>query len=234
MKANINKFIPVSAALVTGLVLAAIFSSCSNGNANTQAEQEPGSFNGVTSQPLKPAPGKAMAAFAEGCFWHSEIIFESLQGVDSVINGYAGGKVKNPSYEDVSTGRTGHAESVLVYYDPKKISFPQLLNAFFLSHDATQVDEQLPDEGPQYRSVAFYSNQAEKNEIIASAVMAQKATTKKIATDMLPLTAFYKAEAHHQHYIADHPENPYVQSVSIPEFNEFKKVYKGPLKKTLN
>lgn len=210
------------------LFLTIFLTSCSG--AGAEPGTEPGHFNGVSKQLLKAPAGKAIAAFAEGCFWHSEIIFESLQGVDSVVNGYAGGKVANPSYEDVSTGNTGHAESVLVYYDPKKLSFSQLLNAFFLSHDPTQVDKQLPDEGTQYRSVAFYSNQVEKNQINQVMALTQKTATGKIATQILPLVTFYKAEAHHQHYIAQHPENPYVQSVSIPEFNAFKKVYKGPLK----
>lgn len=230
MSEKLRNVVSSGRALVTGIIAAGILYSCHGAGANAQAEQEPGSFNGVITQPLKAAPGKALASFAEGCFWHSEIIFESLQGVDSVVNGYAGGKVKNPSYEEVSTGRTGHAESVLVYYDPKKIPFTQLLNAFFLSHDATQVDEQLPDEGTQYRSVAFYSSQTEKQAILASIATAQKASAKKIATNVLPLTAFYRAEDYHQHYIADHKDNPYVQNVSIPEYKDFRKKYKGALK----
>jgi len=218
--------------LLLSTIVIVIFTSCSGAGSEqaTEPPTEAGHFNGVSKQSLKAPAGKAIAAFAEGCFWHSEIIFESLQGVDSVINGYAGGKVANPSYEDVSSGNTGHAEAVLVYYDPKKLPFTQLLNAFFLSHDATQVDEQLPDEGTQYRSVAFYGDQSEKKEIMSGIAQFQKSSLKKIATQVLPLTAFYRAEAHHQHYIADHPENPYVQSVSIPEFESFKKIYKGALK----
>ena len=224
------KHIPLLLLLSTIVIV--IFTSCSGAGSEqaTEPPTEAGHFNGVSKQSLKAPAGKAIAAFAEGCFWHSEIIFESLQGVDSVINGYAGGKVANPSYEDVSSGNTGHAEAVLVYYDPKKLPFTQLLNAFFLSHDATQVDEQLPDEGTQYRSVAFYDDQSEKKEIMSGIAQFQKSSLKKIATQVLPLAAFYRAEAHHQHYIADHPENPYVQSVSIPEFESFKKIYKGALK----
>jgi len=224
------KHIPLLLLLSTIVIV--IFTSCSGAGSEqaTEPPTEAGHFNGVSKQSLKAPAGKAIAAFAEGCFWHSEIIFESLQGVDSVINGYAGGKVANPSYEDVSSGNTGHAEAVLVYYDPKKLPFTQLLNAFFLSHDATQVDEQLPDEGTQYRSVAFYDDQSEKKEIMSGIAQFQKSSLKKIATQVLPLVAFYRAEAHHQHYIADHPENPYVQSVSIPKFESFKKIYKGALK----
>ncbi len=230
MSEKFSRVIRILPVLVIAIGFTGFLHSCTGAGTNAQAEQEPGSFNGVINMPLKPAPGKALASFAEGCFWHSEIIFESLQGVDSVVNGYAGGKVKNPSYEEVSTGRTGHAESVLVYYNPKKISFPQLLNAFFLSHDATQVDEQLPDEGTQYRSVAFYSSQAEKNEVLSAIALAQKASPRKIATTVLPLSAFYRAEDYHQHYIADHHDNPYVQNVSIPEYKDFRKKYKGALK----
>lgn len=223
----INSLCLISMLAVTVLVMG--LGSCSG--AGAEAGTEAGHFNGVAAQPLKAAPGKALAAFAEGCFWHGEIIFESLQGVDSVISGYAGGKTKNPSYEDVSTGNTGHAESVLVYYDPKKLSYNQLLNAFFLSHDPTQLNEQLPDEGTQYRSVAFYSNALEKAELATAMNTAQQAAgSKKIETQVLPLTVFYRAEAYHQKYIAHNPSNPYVQSVSIPEYLDFRKIYKGPLK----
>jgi peptide-methionine (S)-S-oxide reductase len=115
-----------------------------------------------TSIPLKAPAGKAIAAFAEGCFWCSEHIFEALVGVDSATSGYAGGTAINPSYELVNTETTGHAESVLVYYDPKVISYGDLLKAFFTSHDPTTVDRQGPDQGNSYRSIIFYSTPAEK------------------------------------------------------------------------
>ena len=110
----------------------------------------------------EPAKNEAVATFAEGCFWHTEIVFQSLKGVRDAVSGYAGGFDASPDYEKVSTGNTGHAESVNIYYDPSQVSFETLVAAFFASHDPTQVNRQGPDEGPQYRSIAFYRNEKEK------------------------------------------------------------------------
>ena len=180
----------------------------------------------------KPAPQEAVATFAEGCFWHSEIVFQSLVGVRDAVSGYAGGTTKNPSYESVSTGRTGHAESVQVYYDPAKISFATLVNAFFASQDPTQVNRQGNDLGTEYRSIAFYRNASEK-AIIEEAIRqltASRKYTQPIATEVKPFTAFYPAEEYHQEYISHHPDNPYVQNVSIPDFRHFKSTFKGNYK----
>jgi len=176
-----------------------------------------------------PIAGEAVATFAEGCFWHSELVFQSLVGVRDAVSGYSGGRNANPSYEDVCTGLTGHAECVQVYYDPTKISYETLVKAFFASMDPTQEDGQGPDRGSQYRSAAFYRNDSEK-QIINAEIKRLTDTKKysdKIVTQVVPFTKFYPAEAYHQEYIHFHPENPYVQNVSIRDFLEFKQSFKG-------
>jgi peptide-methionine (S)-S-oxide reductase len=182
---------------------------------------------------LNPPKGKAIAAFAEGCFWCSEHIFEAVEGVDEVVSGYAGGKTNQPTYEEVCRETTGHAEAILVYYDPKKISYQELVKVFFSSHDPTTPDQQGPDRGSSYRSIAFYQNAAEKESIEKEieTLTLSKRFKNKVVTEILPLQKFFKAEDYHQDYIESHPENRYVQSVSIPRFEQFKRVYKGKLKK---
>ena len=180
----------------------------------------------------KPSPNEAVATFSEGCFWHAEIVFQSLLGVRDAVSGYAGGTDRHPDYEKVCTGTTGHAETVQVYYDPSKISFATLVAAYFASEDPTEVDRQGPDAGTQYRSIIFYRNDQEKKiiEDEIARLTASKKYSAKIVTQVVPFTTFYPAEAYHQEYIKNHPENPYVQSVSIPDYLEFRKIFKGPYK----
>ena len=175
---------------------------------------------------------EAVATFAEGCFWHTEIVFQSLTGVRDAVSGYAGGSTKNPDYESISSGTTGHAEAVQVFYDPDKISFETLVKAFFASQDPTQLNRQGPDVGTQYRSIAFYRNEKEKEIIEAEITRLTQAKVYpgKIVTEVRPVTKFYPAEEYHQEYIYHHPENPYVQQVSIPDFQHFKKSFKGNFK----
>lgn len=183
---------------------------------------------------MAPAPkkGEAVATFAEGCFWCSEEIFQSLVGVRDAVSGYAGGSEKNPTYEEVSSGRTGHAESVQVYYDPNKISFRTLVRAFFASQDPTTPNRQGPDRGSQYRSIAFYRNVQEKQIIESVMDSLTKAHTyaNPIVTQVKPFRAFYPAEDYHQEYIKNHPYNPYVQTVSLPRYHKFRKNFDGPFK----
>jgi peptide-methionine (S)-S-oxide reductase len=180
----------------------------------------------------KPSPNEAVADFSEGCFWHAEIVFQSLVGVRDAVSGYAGGNDKHPDYERVCSGTTGHAETVQVYYDPSKISYATLVKAFFASMDPTELNRQGPDEGTQYRSIAFYRNDQEKKVIDdeIARLSASKKYSGKIVTQVLPFTAFYPAEAYHQEYIKNHPENPYVEHVSIPDWLEFKRTFPGPFK----
>lgn len=176
----------------------------------------------------KASGREAVATFAEGCFWHTEIVFQSLYGVRDAVSGYAGGNDSNPDYEKVSSGETGHAESVNVYYDPSKISFETLVKAFFASHDPTQLNRQGNDEGTQYRSIAFYRNDAERKIIEAEIkkLADSKKYKNKIVTEVKPFTKFYTAEEYHQEYIFHHPDNPYVQNVSIPDYQRFRKEFK--------
>ena len=183
---------------------------------------------------LEPQPGESLANFASGCFWCVEEIFESLVGVREVISGYSGGQASDAHYEKVSSGSTNHAESVQIYYDPAVISFEQLTSAFFASHDPTTLNRQGPDRGPQYRSIAYYRNDAEK-EIILKEIQRIDSLglyNDKIVTEVVSFTTFYPAEDYHQNYVARHPNEPYVRGVSVPRFEKFKREFKGNFKKS--
>lgn len=200
-----------------------VFMSC---DAQSQKRQD------VRKIPLKAPKGKAIAAFASGCFWCSEHIFEAVAGVDSAVSGYAGGHKPNPYYELVNTETTGHAESVLVYYNPQMISYAELSKVFFASHDPTTPNQQGPDRGSSYRSILFYNSPAEL--ALAKQAVRDASTSsrfkKPIVTELKPLKEFYRAESYHQDYIEHHPNDPYVRSVSIPRYKLFTKTYKGKLK----
>ena len=204
-----------------------VFSSCGQ----SQSQPKNKAINIPVGSTKKNA-NEAVATFAEGCFWHTEIVFQSLEGVRDAVSGYAGGTDTKPDYEKVSGENTGHAESVQVFYDPSKISFETLVKAFFASHDPTTLNRQGNDVGPQYRSIAFYNNQKEKKiiEKEIAELAASKAYSKKIVTEVKQLTKFYPAEEYHQEYIYHHPDNPYVRNVSIPDFLRFKKEFKGNFK----
>jgi peptide-methionine (S)-S-oxide reductase len=185
-----------------------------------------------TKDPGKPSPNEQAAYFAEGCFWHAEIVFQSLVGVRDAVSGFAGGTTSSPSYEDVCTGNTGHAETVKVLYDPTKISYKTLVEAFFASVDPTELNRQGNDVGTQYRNAIFYRN-AEEKKIIDDEIAQLTAAHKfpgKIVTEVTPFTKFYEAEDYHQEFIKNHPSQGYVQAVSIPDYVEFRKTFKGPFK----
>ena len=173
------------------------------------------------------------AYFASGCFWCVEAIFESVKGVKEAVSGYAGGAEENPTYEEVSYGKTTHAEAIEVYYDPKEVSFFELVQVFFGSHDPTTLNRQGPDRGPQYRSIAFYKNDEQK-KIIEGYIKAlddSKVYDQPIVTEVMPFTTFWKAEEYHQDYERKHPDNPYITNVSVPRLNRFKKNFPDYLKK---
>lgn len=167
-----------------------------------------------------PAPGGAAttphtekAVLAGGCFWGMEGLFESLAGVTSVVSGFAGGDAATANYDQVSTGTTGHAESVEITYDPRRISYHQLLEVFFLAaHDPTTRDRQGPDDGTQYRSAIFYGNEQQKREAQSeiAALTRAHAFAAPIVTQVVPLHGFYAAETYHQHFMALHPNYPYI------------------------
>ena len=162
--------------------------------------------------------------FASGCFWCVEAIYESVYGVVEVISGYAGGTTVNPNYQQIGTGRTGHAETVEVYYDPEKVDFKTLLAVFFDSHDPTTKNRQGPDRGTQYRSIAFYSNEQEKKiiEDYIEELTNKQVFSNPIVTEIKPHTVFYKAEEYHQDFEKLNPSHPYVRQISIPRLNNFK------------
>ena len=167
------------------------------------------------------------AVFAGGCFWGVEAVFEHTKGVRDVVSGYAGGAKQNPTYEQVSSGETGHAESVQVIYDPSVVSFATLLRVFFsVAHDATELNRQGPDVGTQYRSAIFYRNEAQKRE--AESYIRQLTLAKyypdPIVTEVSALSAFYPAEEYHQDYMARHPDDPYIRFNDRPKIEKYRKI----------
>ena len=192
----------------------------------------------VQAQDVTPAklptlkPGEAVATFAGGCFWAQEEAFDQIRGVREVVSGYAGGNVKNPTYQAVGTDQTGHAEAVQVYYDPKVISYQELLVGFFAAHDPTTLNRQGPDTGRDYRSVAFYRTSAEKQAIqdAVKTVNESKHYDGPVVTEVVPFTLFYLAENYHQNYCKLHPDQSYVQHVSLPKVAKLRKAMAGKLK----
>ncbi len=176
-----------------------------------------------------------VAYFASGCFWCVEAIFESVEGVEEAVSGYAGGFTENPTYQKIGTGTTGHAETVAVYYDPTKVSFQTLVTVFFGSHDPTTENGQHPDYGTQYRSIAFYKTSKEK-QIIENTIakLNKEAYSGKIVTEVTQFTKFYEAEAYHQDYEKRNPNQSYVRAVSIPRLNRFKKKFPEFLKSVVS
>ncbi len=172
------------------------------------------------------------ATFAAGCFWCVEEQFKMLKGVISVTSGFTGGHVENPSYKDVTTGITGHAEACNIVYDPTKISYKELLQAFFVAHDPTQLNRQGEDIGTQYRSAIFYHNEEQKKEaqFYISRLDTEKAYQKKIVTEVSPFKKFYKAEDYHQNYYENNAKVPYCQLIIKPKVEKFKNAFAGKLK----
>jgi peptide-methionine (S)-S-oxide reductase len=172
------------------------------------------------------------ATFASGCFWCVEAIFESLKGVKEAVSGYAGGHTLNPTYEAVCSHTTGHTETVQVFYDPQMVSYQTLLEVYFASQDPTQVNGQGPDHGDSYRSVIFYRTEKEREQAEAYKKQLNDSGkySKPIAVIIEPFKVFYMAEAYHQNYEHNHPENPYVRNVSVPRINRMKAQFPQLLK----
>ncbi len=193
--------------------------SCQN-TAQTNKTQE----KVITAKPVEVPikNGKARAYFASGCFWCVEAIYESIIGVDEVINGYSGGHTKNPTYDASNTGRTGHAEAVEVIYDPEVVSFSTLVEAYFASQNPAQINGQGPDRGSQYRSILFYQNDAQKQIILQKKEAVAKAFNITVAAEVYPFQKFWVGEDYHQNYERLHPNNPYIRGVSIPRLRRFK------------
>lgn len=201
------------------LFLIALLFSCHN---SAQVNKEQNAVINAKPVEVPMKNGKAKAYFASGCFWCVEAIYESVKGVDEVINGYSGGYTSNPTYEASNTGRTGHAEAVEVIYDPQVISFATLVDVYFASQNPTQINGQGPDNGSQYRSIIFYQNDNQKQIILKKKEALSKILNKEVAAEVYPFQKFWKAEDYHQNYEKLHPENRYVQGVSVPRLNRFK------------
>ncbi len=213
MLGNFGRLI-IGLLLVAGIVLVL-------GNRATAATTSPRAFPvALVDDALAASKGEQTAIFAGGCFWGIQAVFEHVKGVKSAISGYAGGTVASPSYEQVSSGNTGHAESVRVVYDPSQVTYGQLLRVFFsVAHDPTLLNRQGPDVGTQYRSAIFYGSDSQKR--IATAYVSQltkaKAFSRPIVTEISPLKAFNVAEAYHQEYATLHPYDPYIAINDAPK-----------------
>ena len=174
------------------------------------------------------APGQETAVVAGGCFWGVQAVFQHVKGVITATSGYSGGSAKTADYEIVSTGQTGHAESVQIVYDPSEITYGELLRVFFsVAHDPTERNRQGPDDGTQYRSAIFFANEEQKR--IAEAYIAQldqaKVFSHPIVTEVVPLKGFYPAEAYHQNYAALHPNQPYIVFNDAPKVEHLRQVF---------
>jgi peptide-methionine (S)-S-oxide reductase len=223
MTRSVSNLVAVLAAITVALVL---FASkiTSGASRSTDGPVSAPSFdaqvtNGATED---------TAVFAGGCFWGVEAVYEHVKGVKSVISGYAGGKAASPSYEQVSTGDTGHAESVEVIYDPSQVSYGKLLQIFFsVAHDPTQLNRQGPDHGTQYRSAIFFRNpqQQQVAESYIKQLTTAKTFSRPIVTQVAQLNGFYPAEEYHQNYLAQHPNQPYIVINDQPKVAELKKQF---------
>ena len=219
-----------------GLALMAIACSSPKSNdhkittTNTITAEATTVANRGTTKDLKDL---SKAYFASGCFWCVEAIFESVRGVEEAVSGYAGGKEANPTYKQVGAGATSHTEAVEVYYDPEVIDYETLVKVYYGSHDPTTVNGQAPDFGTQYRSMILYTNEKEKEIAMKfkQDLEASGTYSKPIATEIEPLTKFWKAEEYHQDFERLNPNQSYVRSVSIPRLNRFKKKFPELLKK---
>jgi peptide-methionine (S)-S-oxide reductase len=182
---------------------------------------------GDTSKLLETSSDSSLqhATFAMGCFWHSEEIFLETKGVKEALPGYCGGTTANPSYDDVGSGTTGHAESVDIAFDPREISYDKLLEVFFAEHDPTTLNRQGPDEGSQYRSAVFYHNADQKRAVEAyiAKLKASHRYSNPIVTEIAPFSKFYRAEDYHLRYFRKHPDQPYVAAVTTREVQKFRK-----------
>jgi len=210
---------------LSAVAAAALLAACNLAGARSKPVALPDPAVDVAAN---PAATTEIAVFAGGCFWGVEAVFEHVRGVKSAVSGYSGGSAPSARYLLVSTGRTGHAEAVRVVYDPKQVSYGQLLKVFFsVVHDPTQLDRQGPDVGPQYRSQIFAANREQQR--VAEAYIAQleaaRAFAGPIVTKVAPLDGFHPAEAHHQDYLEHHPDEPYIVYNDAPKLVHLKRMF---------
>jgi len=225
---NMKSIFTIAFAGLSALMSCAQKTSTNNNNTKVTMEQK------ETLPKDNPAlPATEIATFANGCFWCTEAIFEELDGVISATSGYTGGQTENPTYKEVSNGNTGHAECLQIVYDPLKVTFDELLEVFWQTHDPTTLNRQGADVGTQYRSGIFYHNdeQKEKAEKYKAALDSSGAFNNRIVTEITPFTKFYPAEDYHQQYFEQNGNsNPYCKIVIQPKLDKFRKVFKDKLK----
>ena len=214
------------------LLLILSFFGCANQQQTVGQNDEKGVENISTYIQDKGYENLAVATFAGGCFWCTEASFDRIQGVKEVISGYSGGDKAYPTYDEVSWGRTTHAEAIMIYYDPAVVSFETLLRVFFVAHDPTQLNRQGPDVGEQYRSAVFYHTEEQKAQTEAAIQNLEQSGTfdKPVVTEVSPYKDFWVAESYHQDYYEYHPESSYVQNVSRPKVEKVMKTFAGILK----
>lgn len=227
--ANSALFPALSAAVLAGA--AVVFSGRGPGVTSTGAAVPAL----MPAEPAVAAAASDTAVFAGGCFWGVEAVFEALEGVSDVVSGYAGGSAPSPSYEQVSSGTTGHAEAVRVVYDPARVSYDQLLQVFFtVAHDPTQLNRQGPDVGTQYRSAVFYRDAAQREAVerYITKLRDGKVWPGKIVTEVSALRTFHPAEEYHQNYLVRHPTQPYIVVNDMPKLEELRKRYPALVRRT--
>ncbi|WP_407930516.1 peptide-methionine (S)-S-oxide reductase MsrA [Ignavibacterium album] len=206
------------------IIISLIFFACNTTESKNNQEK--------TMDNLRQSKSE-IATFGSGCFWCTEAIFERVKGVQKVISGYSGGITENPSYEEVCTGTTGHAECTQIYYDPTVVSYDELLEIFWKTHDPTTLNRQGNDVGTQYRSVIFYHNQEQKQkaEYYKKKLEAEKIWDKPIVTEITEFRKFYPAEDYHQNYYDNNPGQGYCAFVITPKIEKFEKIFKDKMKK---
>ena len=208
------------------LVLGLIFSSCT-------AKEKP-LVKEEFKEPvkIKVKEGMEVATFAGGCFWCTEAVFLEIKGVEKVVSGYIGGKTKNPTYKDICTGETGHAEAIQITFNPNEVAYEDLLEVFFATHDPTTLNRQGADVGTQYRSEIFYHSEAQKTkaENYIQLLEKEKLYDKKIVTKVSSASVFYNAEEYHQNYYNQNSSQGYCQMVIAPKLEKLRKYYKSKLK----
>lgn len=207
------------------VAIAILLFGCTEGNSEIENISE--------SKMMEQNKDLEAATFGSGCFWCTEAIFERIEGVKSVVSGYAGGTVVNPSYKDITSGTTGHAECTQIMYDPNIVSYDELLEIFWKTHDPTTLNRQGNDVGTQYRSVVFYHNkeQKEKAEFYKNKLTEEKIWDDPIVTEITALEKFYEAEDYHQEYYENNPNQGYCTFVITPKVEKFEKIFKDKLKK---
>lgn len=221
---EMNSSLPKIAAALAVIPVALVLLAARASSSRTPAESAPApAFEAASTSVTEDT-----AVFAGGCFWGIEAVYDHVKGVKSAVSGYAGGTVSNPSYEQVSTGDTGHAESVQVIYDPSQVSYGKLLQIFFsVGHDPTQLNRQGPDQGTQYRSAIFYTtpHQYQVADSYIKQLTEAKTFSRPIVTQVTKLPAFYRAEEYHQHYLAQHPNQLYIVINDQPKIAALKKQF---------